>query len=235
MPGLDDQREREAAGNPRGSTYATPMWGPRSPRAEQQRPALAVRQHSGVRSAGEPTRHITRAGRPRSVASPAPRQRRGWARFRRNGPPRQPWFCENGGYAQTSAAGPTGGPAFMSREVSRPNRAGPWYSPPAGPAASPAPRAVVGQSNRRAFARRRVRSDCRLGTDQQTRSDAPRGVSAQIAPSPHLASMNEGLVSSPSPVRCQIPDILTVRRRVNAGRVKRLSKSTEVNSKADGA
>ena len=50
-----------------------------------------------------------------------------------------------------------------------------------------------------------------------------------------LASMNEGPVSSPSPVRCQIPDILSVKRRVNAGRVKRLSKSIEVNSKADGA
>ena len=46
---------------------------------------------------------------------------------------------------------------------------------------------------------------------------------------PLLASMNEGPVSSRSPVRCQIPDILTVKRQVNAGRVKGLSKSTEMN------
>ncbi len=45
-----------------------------------------------------------------------------------------------------------------------------------------------------------------------------------------LASMNEGRVSSPSG-RCQIADAFTGNRRVNAGRVKRLSKSTEVNSR----
>jgi hypothetical protein len=50
-----------------------------------------------------------------------------------------------------------------------------------------------------------------------------------------LVSMNEGPVSSPSPVRCQMSDSLTVDCRVNAGRVKRLSKSTEVNTGADGA
>ena len=37
----------------------------------------------------------------------------------------------DGGYAQTYAAGSIGGPAFMSRQVSRPNPAGPWFSPPA--------------------------------------------------------------------------------------------------------
>ena len=50
-----------------------------------------------------------------------------------------------------------------------------------------------------------------------------------------LASMNEGWLSSPSPVRGQNPDALVVDRRVSAGRVKRLSKCTEVNGRADGA
>ena len=35
----------------------------------------------------------------------------------------------DGGYAQTYAAWSIGGPAFMSRQVSRPNPAGPWFSP----------------------------------------------------------------------------------------------------------
>jgi hypothetical protein len=41
-----------------------------------------------------------------------------------------------------------------------------------------------------------------------------------------LVPMNEGRVSSPLPGRCQIPDARIGSRRVNAGRVKRLSKST---------
>jgi hypothetical protein len=70
-----------------------------------------------------------------------------------------------------------------------------------GPAASPAPRAAVGESSRPAFARRRVRSDRRLGTDHQTRSDAPRSVAAQIGPSPQLATRGEAGVRSRGPGR----------------------------------
>jgi hypothetical protein len=80
-------------------------------------------------------------------------------------------------------------PAFRALHGSRHDGRVPRSSPPAGPAASPAPRAAVGESNRPAFARRRVRSDRRLGTDHQTRSDAPRSVAAQIGPSPQFANL----------------------------------------------
>ena len=59
-----------------------------------------------------------------------------------------------------------------------------------------------------------------------TRASAKAGVGPVVISDVLIASMNEGPLSSASPGRCQIPDILSVDRRMNAGRVKRLSKCT---------
>ena len=50
------------------------------------------------------------------------------------------------------------------------------------------PRGLIGQEERPAFQRPRVRAGRRHGTDRRPRFHAPRGLSAQIGASPHLAS-----------------------------------------------
>ena len=73
------------------------------------------------------------------------------------------------------------------------------------PAVRHLPGAPVGQSHRPGFVVRRVRSDHRRGTDPQTRSDVPRGVSAQIRSSPHLATNEAQLAVGWPVIDCDQP------------------------------
>lgn len=69
------------------------------------------------------------APRSRSRNSPPARLASPSDRTSSSRPARTPCFCSGAGTGRPGRRRPVRGPAFISREVSRPNPAGPWFSP----------------------------------------------------------------------------------------------------------